>query len=171
MRHKQCMTWNMGSNSEKREKWKMHTVTWNIARKLKNVENETQTLFNLEYGEKHSKMWKMRNAHCRTWKMARNSEKREKWEMYTIGSGLWRKNWKTWKIRPTHCMTCNMARKLQSVENETKTLFHLEYTHYMTWNMGRITEKHEKWEIHTVGPEISSENWNQTILERKYGEK
>ena len=78
MRHKQCMTWNMGSNSEKREKWKMHTVIWNMARKLKNVENETQTLFNLEYGEKHSKMWKMRNAHCRTWKMARNSEKHEK---------------------------------------------------------------------------------------------
>ena len=49
----------------------MHTVTWNIARKLKNVENETQTLFNLEYGEKHSKMWKMRNAQGRTWSMAR----------------------------------------------------------------------------------------------------
>ena len=25
----------------------------------------------LEYGEKHSKMWKMRNEHCRTWNMAR----------------------------------------------------------------------------------------------------
>jgi len=42
------MTWNMGSNSEKREKWKMHTVIWNMARKLKNVENETQKLFELE---------------------------------------------------------------------------------------------------------------------------
>ena len=52
---------------------------WVLAKNnLKNVENETQTLFNLEYGEKHSKMWKMRNAHCRTWKMARNSEKHEK---------------------------------------------------------------------------------------------
>ena len=29
----------------------------------KNVENETQTLFYLEYGKKNSKTWKMRNAH------------------------------------------------------------------------------------------------------------
>ena len=42
-----------------------------LAKTLKNVENETQTLFDLEYGEKHSKTWKMRNAHCRTWSMAR----------------------------------------------------------------------------------------------------
>jgi hypothetical protein len=41
-------------------------------RKLKNVENETQTLVYLEYGEKYSKTWKMKNAHCRTWSMARN---------------------------------------------------------------------------------------------------
>jgi hypothetical protein len=31
----------------------------------------TQTLFNLEYGEKNSKTWKMGNAHCRTWDIAR----------------------------------------------------------------------------------------------------
>ena len=29
---------------------KTHCRTWNMARKLKNVENETQTLFDLEYG-------------------------------------------------------------------------------------------------------------------------
>ena len=42
-----------------------------MARKLKKVENETQTLFDLEYGKKHSKMWKMTNTQCRTWMMAR----------------------------------------------------------------------------------------------------
>ena len=42
-----------------------------MVRKLKNFENETHTPFNLEYGGKHSKTWKMRNAHCRTWNMAR----------------------------------------------------------------------------------------------------
>ena len=26
---------------------------WHMARKLKNLENETQTVFDLEYGEKH----------------------------------------------------------------------------------------------------------------------
>ena len=29
-----------------------HRKTWNMARKLSNKENETQTLFDLEYGEK-----------------------------------------------------------------------------------------------------------------------
>ena len=30
-----------------------HFKTWNMARKLKKVENETQTLYDLEYVEKH----------------------------------------------------------------------------------------------------------------------
>ena len=30
-----------------------HCRTWNIARKNKNVKNETQTLFDLENGEEH----------------------------------------------------------------------------------------------------------------------
>jgi hypothetical protein len=41
----------------------------------KNLENETQTLYKLEYVEKHYKMWKMRNAHCRTKSMARKLKK------------------------------------------------------------------------------------------------
>ena len=53
---------------------KAHYRTWNMARKLKNVENETQTLFDLEYGEKHSKTLKMRNAHNRTYSMGRKTE-------------------------------------------------------------------------------------------------
>jgi hypothetical protein len=35
------------------------------------MENEKQTLFDLEYGKQHSKSWKKRNAHCRTWSMAK----------------------------------------------------------------------------------------------------
>ena len=42
-----------------------------MVRKLKNVENETLTLYDQEYGEKHSKTWKMGNAQCRTCNMAR----------------------------------------------------------------------------------------------------
>ena len=30
-----------------------HCRTWNMARKLKNVEYRKQTLYDLEYGEKH----------------------------------------------------------------------------------------------------------------------
>jgi hypothetical protein len=42
-----------------------------MARKLKNMENEKPTLYDVNHGEKHSKTWKMRNAHSRTWSMAR----------------------------------------------------------------------------------------------------
>ena len=37
----------------------------------KKMENGTQTLVDLEYGENHSLMWKMRNAQCRTWSMVK----------------------------------------------------------------------------------------------------
>ena len=42
-----------------------------MARKLKKVENETETLYDQEYGKKHSRTCKMKNSHCRTWSMAR----------------------------------------------------------------------------------------------------
>ena len=54
-----------------------------IARKLKKVENEKQTLFDLHYCEKHSKTWKMRNAHCRNWSKARKRKVMEN-EKHTL---------------------------------------------------------------------------------------
>ena len=42
-----------------------------MARKLKNVENETQILYNLEYGEKDWKALKRRNVLSKTWYMER----------------------------------------------------------------------------------------------------
>ena len=85
-----------------------------MARKLRNVENETQTLYDLEYGEKHWKKggkgetqtvefvirqknwktWKMVNAHFRTWNMVCNTEKLEKLEMQTLGPGIWQETMK-----------------------------------------------------------------------------
>ena len=38
-----------------------HCRTWKLARKLKNVGNETQIMYDLAYGKKHSKTWNMRN--------------------------------------------------------------------------------------------------------------
>ena len=46
-----------------------HCRTWIVTRKLKNVENEKQTLQEVKYVEKHWKTSKMGNAHCRTSKM------------------------------------------------------------------------------------------------------
>ena len=69
MRLKHFMTQNMVRNTEKHEK--IRNAHCNIVKKIENAENETQTLFDLEYSEKQWKMWKMRNAHCRTWSMVR----------------------------------------------------------------------------------------------------
>ena len=52
--------------------------TWNMARKLKNMENETQILFELEYGMQNAKTWKMRNRHFRTWSTVRKLKIMEK---------------------------------------------------------------------------------------------
>ena len=44
----------------------MHTVgPGKMATKLKKVKNETDTLYDLEYGEKQCKARKMRNTHSR----------------------------------------------------------------------------------------------------------
>ena len=48
-----------------------HCRIWIMARKVKNLENETRTLCNMEYVKKHWKMCKMRNAHSRTWNVVR----------------------------------------------------------------------------------------------------
>jgi hypothetical protein len=67
-----------------------HCRTLIIPRKLKNVINETQTLYNLKYGEKYSKTCKMKNAHCRTWRMARKRKTmgNEKHTVYDLEYGV-----------------------------------------------------------------------------------
>ena len=55
-------------NGPTEEKRKPPGRTQNVAGNLKKKrKNGTQTLFDLECGEKQSLMWKMRNAQCRTW--------------------------------------------------------------------------------------------------------
>ena len=82
-----------------------------------------------------------------TCNMARNTEKREKRELHTVGPGIWQENRKMWKMTHRHCLTLNMMRNTQkmwkmrnahfgtwimainrkSMENETQTLYDLEY--------------------------------------------
>ena len=54
------------------------------------------------------------------------------------------------KFRNVHCTTRNIARKLKIVENWKHPLDDLKND--------EITEKHEKLEMHTVGPGIWREN-------------
>ena len=42
-----------------------------MGRKLKIMENEKYTLYDVKYGEKTEKGGKFRNVHCRKWNMAR----------------------------------------------------------------------------------------------------
>ena len=70
MRNKHCKSWYLVKNTGNMQIEKTHYRTWNIGRKLKNLENETQTLFKLNWQET-LKMGKMRNAHCKTWSMVR----------------------------------------------------------------------------------------------------
>ena len=49
--------------------------TWSMKRKLLIMENEKHTLEDMEYGEKHGKTGKIRNAQGRTWSMARKIKK------------------------------------------------------------------------------------------------
>ena len=69
-----------------------HRRNWNMARKLKIMENEKHTRQVLEYGQKRPKTWKTRNAHCRTWNIVRNSQKCGKREMHTVRPGVWQEN-------------------------------------------------------------------------------
>ena len=43
-------------------------------KKTENQGNEKHTLQHLQYGEKHSNTWKMRNAQGRKWSMGRKME-------------------------------------------------------------------------------------------------
>ena len=63
----------------------VHCRTWNMARKLKIMENEKLPLDNLKNDE--------------------ITEKREKREIHTIGPGIWRENLKSRKMRHTHFRT------------------------------------------------------------------
>ena len=151
-------------------KWERHSVGPGIScETVKNVQNEKCTLYDLEYGIKHWKTWKMRNTHCQIWIMVWNSEKGSKWEMHTVWPGIWPKT-------------------LKHLENEKRTLSDLDYrvkqwkrfkmrnAHCLTWNMAKNTEKHGTWEMHTVGPGIwkkmkKLENVKCTLYDLKYSER
>ena len=63
----------MARKTEKRGKFRnVHCWKWNMARKLKIMENETHPLDDLKNDE--------------------ITEKREKLEMHTLGPGIWREN-------------------------------------------------------------------------------
>ena len=70
-----------------------------MAKKLKNVENEKQTLHNLEYGEK--------------------TEKRRKSDTHTVGPEIWGKTMKKVENeKNTHCRTWNLVRNTKNEKNE-----------------------------------------------------
>ena len=74
----------MARKTEKVGKFRnVHCRTWNMARKLKIMENEKHPRDDLKNDEITAKVEKMRNAHCRTWNMARKLKITEN-EKYTL---------------------------------------------------------------------------------------
>jgi hypothetical protein len=96
----------MARNTEKCRKFRnVHCRTWNMARKLKILENEKHALDDLKNDE--------------------ITEKREKWKLHTVASGIWRdtENLGKWEI---HTLGREIWRgKLKKVENlEMSTVGH-----------------------------------------------
>ena len=58
MRNSHFRTWNMARKLKNKENETHKLQDMDMARNLNNVENETQTLFALEYGEKTEKCGK-----------------------------------------------------------------------------------------------------------------
>ena len=114
-------------NTEKLEKWKMHTVRpgiWRETWKSRKTRNTHFRKWNMSRKTvKYGKFW---NVHCRTWIMARKLKIMEN-EKHLLT---------TWK----------MTKSLKKAKNEKCTLKDLEY--------GEITENHGKWEIYTLGREM-----------------
>ena len=76
----------MARKTEKGGKFRnVHCRTWNMARKLKIMENEEHPLDDLKNVE--------------------ITKKREKREMHSEGPGIWRENRKSRKMRNTHFRT------------------------------------------------------------------
>jgi hypothetical protein len=75
------------------------------------MENETQTLFDLEYVEKPSKTWKMRNVHYREWNIARKLKNMGNEKQTLFDLEYKEKLSKTWKIKNTHCRIWITAKK------------------------------------------------------------
>ena len=99
------------------------------------------TLYDLEYGKKQWKSWKMRKMHCRTYIMARKLNNKEKWQTPIVGPGIWGGNRKHGKWD----------------------------THYRTWNMARNNEKLGKLDTHILGPEICREKWQMRKMRNSHG--
>ena len=53
------------------------------------------------------KLWKIRNTH--------------------VGPGMWQETVRNVETRNTQCRTCIIARKRKKLQNETQTLYDLEY--------------------------------------------
>ena len=116
-----------------------------MARKLKNVENGTQTLFDLDMA-RNTKNLENEKCPAQDLQYGEKTEKHGKLDTHTVGPGKWQETLKKVKMKNAHCRTWNMAIKLTNkkndklkqqdldygektlnVENETHTLQDLEY--------------------------------------------
>ena len=132
-----------GEKTENHGKWEIHTLEREIWRgKLKKVENLEMSTVGLGVWQENRKSWKL--------------------ETFTGRLEQWRNHWKSWKMRNAHCKTWNIARNLKIMENVKNPLNNLK---------NEITEKLEKWEIHTVRHGKRRENWKSRKMRNTHFRK
>ena len=117
-----------------------------MVKKLKNAENETQILIDLEYGVKHWKNVKIEKSTLLVLNYGQKSDHKGKWETHIIGPGMCRETIKMWKMRNVQCSTWNMATNLKKSGK-----LDLDY--------GEIKDNRGKWDTHMLRPEI----WQETL--------
>ena len=80
----------------------------------------------------------------------KKTENNGKWEIHTLGHEIWRGKLKKVENLEMSTVGHGMARKLKIMENEK---------HPLDLKNDEITEKREKWKMHTVWPGIWRKNW------------
>ena len=82
-----------------------HCRTWNMERKLKNMDNKTKTVQELEY-EKYT---------LKVLDYGEKTDQHGKCDTHTLGSEIWRETVKNVKMRNAHCMIWNMEKNTEKV--------------------------------------------------------
>ena len=135
-----------------------------MVKKLKNAENETQILIDLEYGVKHWKNVKIEKSTLLVLNYGEKSDHKGKWETHIIGPGMCRETIKMWKMRNVQWRTWNMATNLKKSGK-----LDLDY--------GEIKDNRGKWDTNNAWPKIwretlkNEKNEKCTLYELNYGKK
>ena len=146
-----------------------HWRTWNMARKLKKVENLEMSTVRRGIWQENWKSWEMRNIHLTTWIMTKSLKnvKNEKCTLKDLEYGEKTENHGKWEI---HTLGREICRgKLKKVENlETSTVGRwICHENWKSWKMRNIHLT--TWKMTKSLKNVKNEKC--TLKDLEYGEK